>query len=165
MTRPAADPPPAVGLPAEVREPARASNAAPSVQPADATAAVPTNGGQVRISQRVVFHIAAQGRIGPDEVAPRPLSQAGIGEALQVSQGALTGVLRRLVAAGVLEEKRQHVRGIDRRVKVYRLTPSGQQLYRELRRGTPPTDVTIRIPTRPRPARSVGAANPSPSVE
>ncbi|MCI4361196.1 MAG: hypothetical protein L3J91_05785, partial [Thermoplasmata archaeon] len=31
----------------------------------------PANGGQVRISQRVLYHIARQGRIGAEEVAPR----------------------------------------------------------------------------------------------
>jgi DNA-binding PadR family transcriptional regulator len=54
-------------------------------------------------------------------------------EALVVSQGVLTGVLRRLLAAGVISERREHVRGIDRRVKVYRLTSLGEQLVRDLR--------------------------------
>ncbi|MCI4361197.1 MAG: PadR family transcriptional regulator, partial [Thermoplasmata archaeon] len=57
---------------------------------------------------------------------------------LQVNQGALAGVLRRLVAAGVLDERREHVRGADRRLKVYRLTPSGEQLFQDLRSRQPP---------------------------
>lgn len=151
-------PAPAAGEPAVGAGPASAPRPAPALGPADGLVSVPANGGQVRISQRVLFHIAAQGRIGPDEVAPRALCQAGIGEALAVSQGALTGVLRRLVAAGILEEKRQHARGTDRRVKVYRLTPSGQQLYRELRGTRGPS---VEGDLRPRSGRAAGRS-PAP---
>jgi DNA-binding MarR family transcriptional regulator len=87
----------------------------------------------LRSSERLLLYIARQGVVGPDEVAPRALCQAGMIEALGMSQGALTGVLRRLVSARVLEESREHVRGIDRRVKVYRLTPAGDRLVRHLR--------------------------------
>jgi DNA-binding PadR family transcriptional regulator len=55
-------------------------------------------------------------------------------EALAVPQGVLTGVLRRLVAAEVMSERREHAQGVDRRVKVYRLTPLGEQVARDLRR-------------------------------
>ena len=99
---------------------------------------VPSNGGQLRISHRVLLHIGRQGRIGPDEVAPRALTQAGMVESLEVNQGALTGVLRRLVAAGVLDERREHVQGSDRRLKVYRLTDAGAELSREIRNRRPP---------------------------
>ena len=98
----------------------------------------PNDGGRVRISHRVLVHIASQGRIGADEVPPRALTQAGMVEALEVNQGALTGVLRRLVAAGILVERREHVRGADRRLKVYRLTQSGEELYQEIRGRRPP---------------------------
>jgi DNA-binding MarR family transcriptional regulator len=91
----------------------------------------------LKTSQRLLLHVARQGSAGPSEVAPRTLCQAGMVEALGVSQGALTGVLRRLVAAGVLGVSREHVRGIDRRVQVYRLTPAGTQLAREVRARRP----------------------------
>ena len=96
------------------------------------------NGGTVRISQRVLFHIASFGRIAPSDVAPWGLCQGGMVDALEVNQGALTGVLRRRVAGGVLQVNREHVRGANRRVKVYRLTFSGEQLVRELRGRAPP---------------------------
>ncbi|HEY6237565.1 MAG TPA: hypothetical protein VIZ68_00060 [Thermoplasmata archaeon] len=88
----------------------------------------------LRLSQRVVLHVARQGVVGPHEVAPRALSQGGMVEALAVPQGVLTGVLRRLVGAEVLSERREHAAGVDRRVKVYRLTPLGEQVARDLRR-------------------------------
>lgn len=108
----------------------------------------PVNGGAVRISHRVLLHIARLGRIPPEEVQPRALCQAGMVDALGVQQGALTGVLRRLVAAGVLEEHRGHVYGIDRRVKFYRLSPAGVDLCRELRAQGPAPSAIARAPTR-----------------
>ncbi|MCI4349031.1 MAG: helix-turn-helix transcriptional regulator [Thermoplasmata archaeon] len=88
---------------------------------------------ELRTSYRVLLHIARQGRVGPSEIPPWSLSQGGMVEGLAISQGALTGALARLVSAGILEVERGHVRGHDRRVKVYRLTPKGEQLVRDLR--------------------------------
>ncbi|MCI4356171.1 MAG: hypothetical protein L3K18_03365 [Thermoplasmata archaeon] len=106
----------------------------------------------LRTSERLLIHVARQGVLGPEEVAPRPLCQAGMIEALGVSQGALTGVLRRLVAGQVLRESREHVRGIDRRVKVYRLTPAGERLVRQIR-SRRPTLAPSGPPVRSFPAR------------
>lgn len=68
------------------------------------------------------------------------MSQAGMVVALEVGQGTLTGALRTLVEAGLLSEKREHARGVERRVKIYRLTSSGEALAKEIR---------LRRPTRP----------------
>jgi PKD repeat protein/DNA-binding MarR family transcriptional regulator len=103
--------------------------AAPS---ATAPAGQPTTEA-LRISQRIVLHLAAQGALGPDEVASPGFTQAGISRALGVRQNALTNVLRRLVAAEVVVEDVRHVRGQPRRLKVYRLTSRGQALARDLR--------------------------------
>lgn len=89
----------------------------------------------LRISQRIVLHLAAQGRLTADEVAPVSLSQAGMAEALAIRQNALTNVLRRLLAAGVVVETVRHVRGRPRRLKVYQLTSRGEALAREIRAG------------------------------
>ncbi len=86
------------------------------------------------LAYRILLHIARQGRYGPDEVPPRALSQAGIVEALGVTQGAIVGALQEFVAAEILSVERDHVRGTDRRVKVYRLTLEGERLVHELRR-------------------------------
>lgn len=88
----------------------------------------------LRVSERVVLHLASQGALGTDEVAPLAFSQAGMAQALRIRQNALTNVLRRLEAAGVLVVDTRHVIGRPRRMKVYRLTGRGESLARDLRR-------------------------------
>jgi DNA-binding MarR family transcriptional regulator len=90
----------------------------------------------LRTSQRVILHILGQGRVGPNELAPVGLSQAGIGDALGVRQSSVAKALARLVAAGVLMVSRRHVEHQVRRLKVYELTPLGEALARDLRRRT-----------------------------
>jgi DNA-binding MarR family transcriptional regulator len=88
----------------------------------------------LRIPYRILLHVARQGRVGPNEVPPDSLSQAGMVEALGVRQGAVAAALQRLVAAELLAVERSHVQGGERRLKVYRLTPRGEELVRDLRR-------------------------------
>jgi DNA-binding MarR family transcriptional regulator len=105
-------------------------------RPARRAAAPPASGAPteaVRLSQRVILHVYAQGDLPFGAVAPFGLCQAGIGEALGVTQGGLAAVLRRLQAAGILTAERGHVRGRDRRLKIYRLSTRGVALARELR--------------------------------
>jgi len=105
----------------------------PVVQPSDASARAPSPPeGALRVSQRVILHLAQQGWLGDDEVASVPFTQGGMSEALGIPQTSLTNVLRRLAAAGVVSQDVRHVRGRDRRLKVYRLTPKGQALARDL---------------------------------
>jgi DNA-binding PadR family transcriptional regulator len=87
----------------------------------------------LRISQRVVLHMARQGALRPDEIAPNGLTQAGMAEELVVGQNSLTNVLRRLEAAGVVEADVRHVRGRPRRLKVYTLTSRGESIAKDLR--------------------------------
>lgn len=87
----------------------------------------------LRLSQRVILHVYAQGVQARGEVAAPGLCQAGMVEALGIPQAGLAAVLRRLEAAGVLLGEKGHVRGHDRRLKVYRLSPRGLELARELR--------------------------------
>jgi len=91
----------------------------------------------LRISQRIVLHLASLGSSGPYDVAPPGATQAGISSALGVRQNALTNVLRRLLDGGVLEEEVRHVQGQPRRLKTYRLTSRGELLARELRHRPP----------------------------
>jgi DNA-binding MarR family transcriptional regulator len=86
----------------------------------------------LQLSHRVVLHLYAQGTLSSEAVAPPSLSQTGMREALSARQGALAGVLQRLEAAGITETSTAHVRGANRRVKVYRLTTRGQALARQL---------------------------------
>lgn len=87
----------------------------------------------LRLSQRVILHVYAQGDLPPGAVAPPGLCQAGMVEALGIPQAGLAAVLRRLEAAGMFQTERGHVRGRDRRLKVYRLSSRGVELAQELR--------------------------------
>lgn len=91
--------------------------------------------GEARLSRRLILHIAALPRIGPDDLGQWGHTQPGIAEALMVTQGAVAKVVRRLGAAGALEVGRRHVVGEARRLKVYTLTWSGEILARELHNG------------------------------
>ncbi len=122
-TAPAARPP--VPAPTPVREIAPAPPVTHSTSDA------------LKLSQRIVLHLAAQGNPGPYEVAPPGATQSGMIAALGVRQNALTNVLRRLVDGGILEVDVRHVRGQPRRLKVYRLSTRGELLARELRHRPP----------------------------
>ncbi len=87
----------------------------------------------LRISQRIVRHLASKGPLGPYDLAPSELTQGGMARALAVRQNSLTNVLRRLIAAGIVEVDSRHVSGASRRLKVYRLTPRGEAVARDLR--------------------------------
>jgi PKD repeat protein/DNA-binding PadR family transcriptional regulator len=122
MSEPVPSPPTAPAPPLTAPDPVPAIPA-PRVRPPE----------ELRLSQRVVLHLAAQGMVPPHEVAMVTVTQAGMSESLRARQNALTNVLRRLVAAGVLSEELRHVRGQPRRLKVYQLTPRGEALARDLR--------------------------------
>lgn len=144
---PTDDPPPAVADPPDPLPITPAPLVVPPVRDVERTPPVPPPVGRpagsdweanLRLSQRILLHLWREGRGNPEDVAPRALCQSGMIEALGVRQGALTGALRRLIAAGVVHERREHARGVDRRVKVYRLTSPGMQLVAELRSRKPP---------------------------
>ena len=98
------------------------------LQPTRATQLDPAT----RLSSRILLHLLLLPPYSPGETSPRSRSQGGMVEALDVPQGAVANVLRRLVAAGLLVEGREHVHGGTRRVKVYRLTGAGEELARDL---------------------------------
>jgi PKD repeat protein len=113
------------GLPAATSPPANSPEDRPT-----APASPPE--GPLRVSHRVILHLARQGWLGENEVASVPFTQAGMSSALGIPQTSLTNVLRRLIAAGVISQDVRHVHGRDRRLKVYRLTPKGEALARDL---------------------------------
>lgn len=90
-------------------------------------------GEPVTLSQRVLVHMAKQGITGPHELAPMELTQGGIAEKLGVRQNVLTNVMKRLEEGELVTSSVTHVKGGFRRLKVYKLTPKGEALARELR--------------------------------
>jgi DNA-binding MarR family transcriptional regulator len=135
-------PPPTTGNADAVAPPAPVLHlppTGPNAASVRASTAPPASGRSVpatetlRLSQRVILHVYALGVVPPGETAPPGLCQAGIVDALGIPQAGLAAVLRRLEAAGVLTTERGHVRGHDRRLKVYRLSDRGLEIARELR--------------------------------
>jgi DNA-binding transcriptional ArsR family regulator len=95
---------------------------------------------QVRLSLRLVVQLSWVGIPSYDGAARKESTQEGLSQALSVTQGAVSKVLRRLVAAEMVCRERRHVRGVDRRVRVYFLSRQGETLAREIRDrfGIPP---------------------------
>jgi hypothetical protein len=101
---------------------------------------------ELRISARTLLHIAGQPRFAPGEILPDSQTQAGFAGALGVSQGAVSNALGRLVDGGLLEVRLSHVRRMMRRVKVYQLTPRGEEAVRHFHRRFGPTTERSQVP-------------------
>ncbi len=89
--------------------------------------------GPVRLSQRILLHLARNGGPSAGGTASEAVTQRGIGTALVVTQGALSSVLRRLEDGGAIASEKAHVRDRERRVKIYVLTPRGREVVAALR--------------------------------
>lgn len=113
-----------------------ATETAGTVPVAVAEATVPpapeAAGPRLKLSQRVMLHLYRQGHLAEGEVAPIGFTQSGMSDALGVAQSPLSSVLRRLTVAGLVVQDTRHVRGQPRRLRVYRLTPLGESVARDL---------------------------------
>lgn len=92
------------------------------------------NAESVRLALRVVVQLDRLGPPGPDGTARPETTQDGLAGTLGVTQGAVSKVLTRLVAVNIVAEERRHVRGRDRRVRVYYLSRQGEGLARDIER-------------------------------
>ena len=102
---------------------------------------------EARLSERVLVQLAREGRLDPDAPVRPGRTQAGLAEAVESNRNAVSKVLRRLVAAGVVSEERRHVSGLSQRVKVYDLTRRGELLAREVARRRNQSLLPVRTPT------------------
>ena len=91
-----------------------------------------------RITDALVRHLAGLPKLYPSDVPTRAWTQAGIADGIGAGQSAVSRVLRRLVAAGIVTVETRHVAGSPRRVRIYRLTERGERLGRALRETPPP---------------------------
>ncbi|HYA57296.1 MAG TPA: hypothetical protein VEH57_02380 [Thermoplasmata archaeon] len=91
-----------------------------------------TSDERVRLALRVVVYLDRLGPPNNGGTAAPESTQQGLASALSTTQGAVSKVLSRLVAASVVHQERCHVRGRDRRVRIYYLTASGTELAREI---------------------------------
>ena len=101
--------------------------------PSVAARSPPSHQETVRLSLRLVVQLG-RWRLPPDGGTARwESTQQGLAQSLSVTQGAVSKVLARLVAAEVVRQERRHVHGVDRRVRVYYLSPQGEGLALEIR--------------------------------
>lgn len=85
-----------------------------------------------QLTIRVVHQLAVFGHPREDGIGRREATQAGIADSLSTSQGAVSWILSRLRAAGVVRYEVGHVPGGGRRVRVYTLTRAGEILEQEI---------------------------------
>ena len=87
----------------------------------------------VQLSHLIIAHLARLPAISPNDLGTVDRTQAGMAQRFSASQSAVSNVIARLSAAGVVTGESRHVRGAARRLKVYWLTPLGENLARDLR--------------------------------
>lgn len=87
---------------------------------------------EARLARRIVLHLAHQPRLTDDDVATVAYTQAGLADAIVATQGAVSKIAVRLVAAGILNVQKRHVQRSERRLRVYTLTWKGENLALEL---------------------------------
>ena len=87
----------------------------------------------VDVSMRLLVHLGYQPAATNGAAAAVGSTQRGMERDLGVSQGAISKVLDRLVAVGVVRYERGHVVGEPRRQRVYRLTERGEAIARRIR--------------------------------
>ena len=90
---------------------------------------------EYRLGARILLHIARLPRIDPDGTAPEARTQSGIASALGSSRVSVTQALQSLELGGAIRAVRGHAQNRRRRVKVYQLTPEGEELVRHIRDG------------------------------
>jgi len=91
-----------------------------------------------RITDALLRHLVGLPSLYSGDLPTRAWTQAGIAEAVGAGQSAVSRVLRRLVAAGIVTVETRHVAGSPRRIRIYRLTDRGERLGRALREAPPP---------------------------
>jgi DNA-binding MarR family transcriptional regulator len=109
----------------------------PSVAHSTAEAAADLRQQQIRLALRVVVHLSRLGPLEPGSTAQPESTQQGMASRLQVTQGAVSKVLRQLGAADVVRHARHHVQGGERRMRAYFLTARGLDLARRYRERVP----------------------------
>ncbi len=101
------------------------------------------------VGERIVVHLSGYLRHADAYEVPVEMTQDGIGAALSISRAHVALELKRLRAAGKVEERMAHVAGARTRRKVYELTPAGQELARRMRDFARGRVVTVATPDGP----------------
>lgn len=83
---------------------------------------------------RLLLHLLRFSGYKEEYVVPVEITQRGISEAIGVKLTHVSRLTRSLISSGMIEEKKAHVQGIQRRVKVYFLTKKGEEKAEEIMR-------------------------------
>ena len=83
-------------------------------------------GGELTVSERILFHLSNYVKFEDKYEVPFDVTQDGISQACLISRAHAAIELKKLKAAGVIEEKLSHVRKGKARRKVYFLTFEGK---------------------------------------
>jgi len=83
-------------------------------------------GGQLTVSERIVFHLNNYVKFEDKYEVPFDVTQDGISQACAISRAHAAIELKKLKASGVVDEKLSHVRRGKSRRKVYSLTVQGK---------------------------------------
>jgi DNA-binding MarR family transcriptional regulator len=83
---------------------------------------------ELRISARILVHIARQPRLAISDDGLQSLTQAGMAVSLRTTSASVSHPLGRLVASGLVVVGRRRVAKRYRRVWVYQLTPEGERM-------------------------------------
>jgi hypothetical protein len=81
---------------------------------------------------RIIEHLARFGNTREDGTGRPEATQKGMAQSLSTSQGAISWILTRLLAAEAVHSQLSHVPGVGRRVRVYALTRRGELLSQEI---------------------------------
>jgi DNA-binding MarR family transcriptional regulator len=129
----AGPPPPAAIGGAESLEPGpTAPSAVPRAVPVPAAADPSGLAANRRLALQLLRYMGTLSRVPAGELPGSEWTQAGLAKGVGAGQSAISRVLRRLTAAGIVEAETEHVAGGGRRLRVYRLTPRGERLAHAL---------------------------------
>lgn len=87
---------------------------------------------EARLARRIVLHLAHLPRLTEDDIPTMAYTQAGLADSIVATQGAVSKIAVRLIAAGILKVEKRHVQRSERRLRVYTLTWKGENLALEL---------------------------------
>jgi DNA-binding MarR family transcriptional regulator len=87
---------------------------------------------ELRVSARVIVHLSRQPRLGGSDHGIESLTQEGMAGALGTTPASVSHAVGRLQSGGLLVARRAHVPGRSRRVRVYELTPEGEEIARRI---------------------------------
>lgn len=82
--------------------------------------------GELTVSERILFHLSAYAKFEDKYESPFDVTQDGISQACSISRAHAAIELKKLKAAGIVDERLSHVRRGKSRRKVYFLTMNGK---------------------------------------